>query len=110
MLVQTQHSVFAASSSEPVTFTMSGSQLIKAIEDAVANGDEVTAEDLDFTNGKIAEFKKLFFGEGKIYEAFPEPQGESMDAELRVFVRMPEKADDMYMVTGDEEIIFFIRK
>ena len=29
-----------------------------------------------------------------------------MDAELRVFVRLPEDADDMYMVTGDEEIIF----
>ena len=25
-----------------------------------------------------------------------------MDAELRVFVRLPEDADDMYMVTGDE--------
>lgn len=29
-----------------------------------------------------------------------------MDAELRVFVRLPEDADDMYMVTGDEEILF----
>ncbi len=85
---------------------MGGSQLIKAIEDAIVNGDEVTAEDLDFTNGKIAEFKELFFGKGKIYEAFPEVEGEGMDAQLRVFVRIPENADDMYMVTGDEEIVF----
>ncbi|MDF2888455.1 MAG: doubled motif anchor protein, partial [Lacrimispora sp.] len=98
--------VYAASLSEPVTFSMGGSQLIKAIEDAIVNGDEVKAEDLDFTNGKIAEFKELFFGKGKIYEAFPELQGEGMDAQLRVFVRIPENADDMYMVTGDEEIVF----
>ena len=100
------NTVFAASSSEPVIFSMSGSQLVKAIDEAIANGEEVTAEDLDFTNGKIAEFEKLFFGEGKIYEAYPEPEGGSMDAELRVFVRLPEDADNMYMVTGDEEIIF----
>ncbi|WP_270289583.1 InlB B-repeat-containing protein, partial [Enterocloster citroniae] len=100
------NTALAASSSESVTFTMSGSQLVKAIDEAIADGNEVTAEDLDFTNGKIAEFEKLFFGEGKIYEVFPDPEGGSMDAELRVFVRLPEDADDMYMVTGDEEIIF----
>ena len=100
------NTAYAASSSESVTFSMSGSQLVQAIEDAIANGNEVTADDLDFTNGKIAEFEELLFGEGKIYEAFPEPEGGSMDAELRVFVRLPEDADDMYMVTGDEEIIF----
>ncbi|WP_277406631.1 InlB B-repeat-containing protein [Lacrimispora xylanisolvens] len=98
--------VYAASSSESVTFSVGGSQLIKAIEDAIVNGEEVTAEDLDFTNGKIAEFKELFFGKGKIYEAFPELDGEGVDAQLRVFVRIPENADDMYMVTGDEEIVF----
>ncbi|NNJ32151.1 InlB B-repeat-containing protein, partial [Lacrimispora defluvii] len=98
--------VYAASSSESVTFSVGGSQLIKAIEDAIVNGNEVTAEDLDFTNGKIAEFKELFFGKGKIYEAFPELEGEGVDAQLRVFVRIPENADDMYMVTGDEEIVF----
>ena len=100
------NTAYAASSSESVTFSMSGSQLVKAIEDAIANGNEVTADDFDFTNGKIAEFEELLFGEGRIYEAFPEPEGGSMDAELRVFVRLPEGADDMYMVTGDEEIIF----
>ena len=100
------NTALAATSSESVTFSMSGSQLVKAIDEAIADGNEVTAGDLDFTNGKIAEFEELLFGEGKIYEAFPEPEGGSMDAELRVFVRLPEDADDMYMVTGDEEIIF----
>ena len=68
------NTAYAASSSESVTFSMSGSQLVQAIEDAIANGNEVTADDLDFTNGKIAEFEELLFGEGKIYEAFPEPE------------------------------------
>lgn len=100
------NTAYAASSSDPITFEMSGSQLVDAIDEAIADGNEVMAEDLDFTNGKIAEFEKLFFGEGMIYEAFPEVEGGSMDAELRVFVRLPEDADDMYMVTGDEEVIF----
>ena len=100
------NTAFAAGSSESITFSMSGSQLVDAIDEAIANGNEVTAADLDFTNGKIAEFEELFFGEGKVYEVFPEPEGGSMDAELRVFVRLPEDADDMYMVTGDEEVIF----
>lgn len=94
------NTAYAASSSDPITFEMSGSQLVDAIDEAIADGNEVMAEDLDFTNGKIAEFEKLFFGEGMIYEAFPEVEGGSMDAELRVFVRLPEDADDMYMVTG----------
>ena len=32
--------------------------------------------------------------------------GGGIDSELRIFVRLPEDADDMYMVTGDEEILF----
>ena len=100
------NTVFAASSSEAVVFSMSGSELVDAIEEAIANENEVKAEDLDFTNGKIAEFKKLFWGKGKIYEVFPDLEGNGIDAELRVFVRLPENADDMYAVTGDEEIIF----
>ena len=101
------NTAYAASSSESVTFEMSGSQLVDAIEEAIVDGNEVTSENLSFTNGKIAEFEKLFFGgEGTVYEVFPEPDGGSMDAELRVFVRLPEDADDMYMVTGDEEVIF----
>lgn len=41
-------------------------------------------------------------------EVFPEPEGGSVDVELRVFIRVPEDADDMYMVTGAEEIIFYM--
>ena len=32
--------------------------------------------------------------------------GGGIDSELRIFVRLPKDADDMYMVTGDEEILF----
>ena len=66
----------------------------------------MTADDLNFTNGAIEKFDALFFGEGKVYEVFPPVEGGDMDAEVRVFVRLPEDADDMYMVTGDEEVIF----
>ena len=93
------NTAYAASSSESVTFSMSGSKLVKAVEEAIADGNEITADDLDFTNGKIAEFEELLFGEGKIYEAFPDPEGGSMDAELRVFVRLPEDAG--YHVHGN---------
>lgn len=96
----------ATSSSESVTFEMTGSQLVTAIEEAIENGNVISPGALDFTNGDIAKFESLFYGEGKVLEVFPDPDGGSMDAELRVFVRLPEDADDMYMVTGDEEIIF----
>lgn len=97
---------YGAASAEAVTFTMSGMQLVDAIDEAIMSGNRVTAEDLDFTDGKVAEYQKLFFGKGSLYEAFPEAEGDGADAELRVFVRLPEDADNMYMVTGDEEVIF----
>lgn len=100
------NTVFAAASQQSITFQMNGSALVKSIDDTIAGGKEVTAEDLDFTNGKVAEFNKLLFEKGKLYEIFPDIEGGGMDAELRMFVRLPEDADDMYIVTGDEEVIF----
>ena len=99
-------SVAFAGTSESVVFELTGSELVRAVEEAIASGNEVTREDLDFTNGKVEQFEKLFFGEGKLYEAYPEIDGGGIDSELRIFVRLPEDADDMYMVTGDEEILF----
>lgn len=98
--------VYAADSADTVVFTMDGIQLLESIQESIASNNEVTIGDLDFTNGKVTDFERLFFGEGKLMEVFPEPEGGSVDAELRVFIRLPEDADDMYMVTGDEEIIF----
>ncbi|MGN0372639.1 MAG: doubled motif LPXTG anchor domain-containing protein, partial [Enterocloster sp.] len=96
-----------AAQGERVDFEVYGSDLVKAIDDAVMNGTEVTADDLDFTNGKnIDKFENLFFGDGRVYEVWPEIEGATMETDLRVFVRLPEDANDMYMVTGDEEIIF----
>ena len=37
------NTALAATSSESVTFSMSGSQLVKAIDEAIADGNEVTA-------------------------------------------------------------------
>lgn len=95
-----------AGTADQVTFQMKGADLVAAVEEAIESGHEITADDLGFTNGRIAEFEKVFFGaRGAVYEVYPEMEGSSMEAELRVFVRLPEDADDMYMVTGDEEII-----
>ncbi|MCD7995213.1 MAG: doubled motif LPXTG anchor domain-containing protein [Clostridia bacterium] len=95
-----------AGTADQVTFQMKGADLVAAVEEAIESGHEITADDLGFTNGRIAEFEKVFFGAGgAVYEVYPEMEGSSMEAELRVFVRLPEDADDMYMVTGDEEII-----
>lgn len=95
-----------AGTADQVTFQMKGADLVAAVEEAIESGHEITADDLGFTNGRTAEFEKVFFGtKGAVYEVYPEMEGSSMEAELRVFVRLPEDAGDMYMVTGDEEII-----
>ena len=68
-------SVAFAGTSESVVFELTGSELVRAVEEAIASGNEVTREDLDFTNGKVEQVEKLFFGEGKLYEAYPEFDG-----------------------------------
>ena len=98
---------FASDSASEVTFEVAGSELVRAVEEAVAQGNEVQPEDINFTDGKIDRFEKLLFGDGKLYEAYPEfDEDGGVDAYVRVFVNLPEDADDMYMVTGDEELIF----
>ena len=96
---------YAAETSGSVVFEMSGAGLVTAIEEAIAAGNPLQEGDIDFTNGKTEQFEALFYGEGNVYEIYPEYDGGDMDAELRVFVRLPDDTDDMYMVTGDEEII-----
>ena len=44
--------------------------LVAAVEEAIESGHEITADDLGFTNGRTAEFEKVFFGtKGAVYEA-----------------------------------------
>ena len=95
-----------AAGGNQVDFEIYGADLVDAVNDALENGNPVKADDLNFTNGAIEKFDALFFSEGRVYEVFPNIQGGDMDAEVRTFVRLPEDADDMYMVTGDEEVIF----
>lgn len=94
-----------AGAAEEVEFEITGSNLLLSLKEAVAGGNVVSEENLDFTNGPVDKFHELFFGSGVVYELFPEITGSGMDAELRVFARLPEEADDAYTVTGDEEII-----
>ena len=97
---------YAAGTSSEVTFEMRGADLTAAVEEAIVSENVVTPDDLNFTNGKVDDFKGYLFGEGKLYEAYPEMEGGDVEADMRVFVRLPEDADDMYAVTGDEEVIF----
>ena len=90
-----------AGTADQVTFQMKGADLVAAVEEAIESGHEITADDLGFTNGRTAEFEKVFFGtKGAVYEVYPEMEGSSMEAELRVFVRLPEDAGDMYMAVS----------
>ena len=59
---------YAAESSDSVTFEMSGSGLVTAIEEAIAAGSPLQEGDIDFTNGKTEQFEALFYGEGNTTE------------------------------------------
>ena len=82
------NTVYAADSAETVAFTMDGTKLLNAVRESIVSDNQVSVSDLDFTNGKVAEFESMFFGEGKLMEVFPEPEGGSVDVELRVFIRV----------------------
>lgn len=99
------HVSFAASGNR-VDFTIGGSDLVDAIRQAIEDENVVSQDSLDFTDGATEKYEALFFGDGKVYEVYPDIQGDSMEAELRVFVKLPADADDTYMVTGEEEVYF----
>ena len=99
------HVSFAASGNK-VDFTIGGADLVDAIRQAIEDENVVSQDSLDFTDGATEKFEALFFGDGKVYEVYPDIQGDSMEAELRVFVKLPADADDTYMVTGEEEVYF----
>ena len=70
-----------AGTADQVTFQMKGADLVAAVEEAIESGHEITADDLGFTNGRTAEFEKVFFGtKGAVYEVYPEMEGSSMEA------------------------------
>ena len=99
------HVSFAASGNK-VDFTIGGADLVDAIRQAIEDENVVSQDSLDFTDGATEKFEALFFGDGKVYEVYPDIQGDSMEAELRLFVKLPADADDTYMVTGEEEVYF----
>ena len=99
------HVSFAASGNR-VDFTIGGADLVDAIRQAIEDENVVSQDSLDFTDGATEKFEALFFGDGKVYEVYPDIQGDSMEADLRVFVKLPADADDTYMVTGEEEVYF----
>ena len=97
----------AYASDSTTTFEVAGSELVRSLEEAIVEDNEVTAEDLDLTNGETGDFEELLFSEGKILEAFPifDEDG-GMEVESRVFIRVPDDADQMYALSGEEDIFF----
>ena len=72
----TSLNVSYAGTADQITFQMKGSDLVAAVEEAIAGGHGITSDDLGFTNGRMAEFEKVFFGaEGAVYEVYPEMEG-----------------------------------
>ena len=95
-----------AAQAETVEFEIWGSDLANAVREAVESGSPVTRDDLDFTDGATDRFESLFFDTGKVYEVYPSVDGGDPEGDVRIFVRLPEDADDTYELTGDEEVIF----
>ncbi len=101
--------VYGAENSSDITFLVAGSELVRSVQDAVSEGQEVQPEDIGFTNGKVERFQNLFFGSGRLYEVYPEFEEDGgRDAELRIFVRLTEEdlEKGTESITGDEELIF----
>ena len=76
-----------------------------AIRQAIEDENVVSQDSLDFTDGATEKFEALFFETERYTKSIRHP-GDSMEAELRVFVKLPADADDTYMVTGEEEVYF----
>ena len=101
--------VYGAENSSDITFLVAGSELVRSVQEAVSEGQEVQPEDIGFTNGKVERFQNLFFGSGRLYEVYPEFEEDGgRDAELRIFVRLTEEdlEKGTESITGDEELIF----
>ena len=92
-----------AAQTETIEFDIQGADLVSAIREAVESGSPVTKDDLDFTDGAVDRYESLFFGSGKVYEVYPLLDGGDPDGDVRIFVRVPEDADETYELTGDED-------
>lgn len=70
--VGTDLNVSYAAQGNKVDFEIYGSDLVNAINEAVESDNVVKPDSLEFTNGAIDKFETLFYGEGKIYEVYPQ--------------------------------------
>lgn len=91
---------------EQAVFEIEGYDLVRAVKEAVKEDAEIADGGLQLTDGQMEEFHELFQGEGRLLELEPEMERPDLMADMRIFVRVPEDADDSYHVTGDEELLF----
>lgn len=48
---------------EEGVFELDGRNVYFAIKDAIQNGQELSKDEIEFTNGKILNYRELFYGE-----------------------------------------------
>lgn len=112
--------VLAAENSELMMFDLDSADIVRSVRTAIEDGSSLEKGAIDFTNGKVKNYRHLFYGESDdnrglvyldnsesssdIYEFYPEYE-ESMEAQMRAFIRIPGESGTDYELTGDEEII-----
>ena len=82
-----------ADESDKSHFEIDAGQLVEAISDAVSDASLLEEEELELTDGETDELWDLLYGEGYVYEIFPEIEQENADTELRMFVRLENEPD-----------------
>ena len=110
----------AADYYDTAVFELESRDIYLAIREAIENGAVLTKDEINFTNGKSDRYRQLFYGveskrenriergdeelTTKIIEFYPEYES-GMDAQLRMFIRLPIEAGEDYQLTGQEDII-----
>lgn len=91
-----------------VLFEIEATDLIGEIEEAAAGRLEMGDVEYESIDGEAGMFWETFVEGGGVYELNPEIRGGRDGVGLRLFVRLPDLAEELeesYRVTGEEEIL-----
>lgn len=92
------------------TFKLTGEEIREAAQEAIEGGDffDLASLELSTKDATLMSKYERLFGDGYVFEIFPEINDESVPAgtELRTFIRIDSMEEEGYQITGDEEIVF----
>lgn len=99
----------SASAAQKADFVIQGYSLTAALKYSILNDVLAEEEDLNLTDGNVEGASQFLFGEGKLYELqlYLDVDENTEDRMVRVFARLPEDADQDYVLSGEEDIVFF---